>query len=83
MTIEELTQLKVNLRRNEGFRDTLYDDTKGVPTVGYGHNLRVPISNDAAELILSDDCNTWIGAVENAGIRRHVTKSAVFDATKN
>lgn len=28
------------LMRNEGYRQTLYSDTEGIPTVGFGRNLR-------------------------------------------
>lgn len=34
----------------------MYQDSLGVPTIGYGHNLRDrPISRRAAEVILDDD----------------------------
>jgi len=40
---------------NEGLRLTPYQDTVGVWTVGYGHNLNVPISKRSAWQILIDD----------------------------
>jgi lysozyme len=44
------------LRRDEGLRTTVYaDPATGVPTIGYGHNLRTAISTAAAEQILRDD----------------------------
>lgn len=50
--IEELTNL---IAKHEGKRLEMYMDTVGVPTIGYGHNLHTPISEEAALLILSDD----------------------------
>ena len=41
--------------KHEGLRLTMYHDTVGVPTIGYGHNLQQPISAAAAMLILEDD----------------------------
>jgi lysozyme len=49
---QELTDL---VAKHEGLRLTMYDDTVGVPTIGYGHNLREPISERAARQILEDD----------------------------
>lgn len=50
--IDELTSL---IARHEGKVLTMYTDTVGVPTIGYGHNLNEPISEAAALQILSDD----------------------------
>ena len=41
--------------KHEGLRLEMYHDTVGVPTIGYGHNLFMPISAEAAMLILEDD----------------------------
>lgn len=36
----------------------MYEDSRGVPTIGWGHNLRdKPISNRACDLIFDDDLN--------------------------
>lgn len=43
------------IAENEGLRLKPYQDTVGVWTVGYGHNLNVPISQRAAWQILRDD----------------------------
>jgi lysozyme len=43
------------LVRDEGTRYTAYQDSRGVWTLGIGHNLSVPISHDAARQILRDD----------------------------
>jgi lysozyme len=46
-------------KRREGFRARMYLDSKGIPTIGYGHNLRdVPISERAASVITEDDIET-------------------------
>jgi lysozyme len=52
MDIQALTDL---VAKHEGLRLTMYEDTVGVPTIGYGHNLREPISELAARQILQDD----------------------------
>lgn len=59
--IEELTKA---LERDEGLRLTLYSDSVGVPTIGYGHNLHTPISRPAAQRILSDDIDKTIGQLD-------------------
>ena len=52
IVISELTDL---IAQHEGKRLTMYTDTVGVPTIGYGHNLHEPISEHAAKVILADD----------------------------
>lgn len=52
MITEELLSF---IADNEGLRLKPYQDTVGVWTVGYGHNLAVPISQRAAWQILRDD----------------------------
>lgn len=41
--------------KHEGLRLEMYHDTVGVPTIGYGHNMLQPISEQAAMCILEDD----------------------------
>lgn len=43
------------LKRHEGYRTTIYVDSLGVETIGYGHNLHKPITRKAAEQIFADD----------------------------
>jgi lysozyme len=43
------------LRRDEGVRHVAYYDTRGIITVGVGHNLHTPLSDAAVDRILSDD----------------------------
>ena len=52
MITDELVNL---IADHEGLKLKPYLDTVGVWTVGYGHNLNVPISTKAAKQILLDD----------------------------
>lgn len=48
-------KLNAILIEHEGKRNVVYPDTKGIPTIGVGHNLQVPISDAAIMHILEDD----------------------------
>lgn len=50
-----IDRLKEMLKRHEGFESRMYKCTAGIPTIGYGHNLRTPISEQAGEMILLND----------------------------
>lgn len=53
---EDLLALKQELIRDEGIRLRPYHDSKGILTIGVGHNLEAkPISARAANVILEDD----------------------------
>jgi lysozyme len=52
--------LKRMLIRDEGLKDRWYPDTEGIPTIGIGHNLNVPISEKAIYQIFVDDVNTAV-----------------------
>jgi lysozyme len=53
MILERLTKM---LKRHEGKENKVYLDTKGIPTIGYGRNLKdVGISDKEAELLLVND----------------------------
>ena len=43
------------IMENEGFRDRPYTCTAGRLTIGYGHNLDIPITEKTARAILRDD----------------------------
>ena len=68
MNITKFTEL---VAQHEGLRLEMYHDTVGVPTIGYGHNMMMPISAEAAKVILDDDIkivfaelmSVWIGGV--------------------
>ena len=49
------TDAKRMLVREEGNKRTLYYCTAGMPTIGVGHNLKVPISQEAVDVIFEDD----------------------------
>ena len=46
---------KRQLIRHEGIRYLPYTDTTGHMTIGIGHNLGVPLSDAAVQMILHDD----------------------------
>jgi len=52
-------ELSDEIKKHEGFRDTVYIDSVGVPTVGYGHALhegsRIP--HLVADLLFEQDFN--------------------------
>lgn len=53
-----VAKMRALLERNEGRRAKMYRDTKGIETIGIGHNLRDrPISNRAIDVIFEDDLN--------------------------
>lgn len=60
--IDELTAL---IAKHEGKRLTMYMDTVGVPTIGYGHNLQTPISEEAALVILRDDVSIAVNELDD------------------
>jgi len=55
--MDEAFQEKLNalLIAHEGKRNKPYQDTKGIWTVGVGHNMHVPLSESAVMHILEDD----------------------------
>ncbi|WP_250519504.1 glycoside hydrolase family protein [Caballeronia sp. NCTM1] len=64
MNSQNLTTLIAELRRDEGVDYSPYKDTKGVPTVGVGHNLnakplpagwKYPLNDVQVDALLDDD----------------------------
>ena len=47
--------LREQLMRHEGLRLSVYDDGWGNPTIGWGHNLKEPITEEVAEKLLDSD----------------------------
>lgn len=43
------------IKSHEGFRDSVYNDTSGVPTIGWGHNLHKKLSKNILERIFEFD----------------------------
>lgn len=52
MTADTFAATLQDLRDDEGLSLTLYADTEGVPTIGYGVNLQIGISRAEAEMLL-------------------------------
>lgn len=93
----DLTPLIANLRAEEGVRAIAYDDADGSPitrgttvhgwpTVGVGHNLTVPLSDRAIDMILEDDLQPALAAAQSypwfAGLNE-ARKLAVVDMAFN
>jgi lysozyme len=64
MTNDNLAKLIAELRRDEGVRYSVYKDTKGINTVGVGHNLQAkplpagwsyPLNDTQVNSLLDDD----------------------------
>lgn len=51
-----IKQLKEDLKVHEGIESLVYTDTRGIPTIGVGRNLRdVGLSEDEIEFLLEND----------------------------
>src|SRR4029077_17302064 len=55
MAYDAPRELLALVRRHEGLRLLPYRDTRGILTIGYGHNLAEPIAAEVAELQLKHD----------------------------
>ena len=65
MNIDTRYKLEQMLRVHEGVKHKMYLDSKGIETIGIGHNLRdVPISDEAVSLIFQTDLENAIEEVE-------------------
>lgn len=53
------TQIMEMIKQHEGYRNTVYLDTEGIPTVGYGHALHVgsPFPPHASQELFRMDYN--------------------------
>jgi len=55
------------IKKHEATRARMYKDSRGIETIGIGHNLRdKPISNEAIEQIFQDDLYGVIGEVSQS-----------------
>lgn len=58
-----LDVLKTTLKQDEGLMLKPYQDTVDIWTVGYGHNLKNPLTEGAVNHILDDDIHECLGVV--------------------
>jgi lysozyme len=68
-----LDLLEAELRRDEGVRYSVYSDTKGIPTVGVGHNCQVsplpvgwecPLADAQINQLLARDISTSLAKLD-------------------
>jgi len=57
-------QLQAWIKKCEGLSLTLYNDTMGYPTIGWGRCLSKPISVDEAELFFQNDFKEAVNQLE-------------------
>lgn len=60
----DLDRISRRLTLAEGKRNLMYSDSKGIPTVGVGHNMRSPISDAAVAQILADDIAVHVAELD-------------------
>jgi lysozyme len=60
----DIIKLLNQLKRDEGFSATLYYDTVGLPTIGYGFNLAEDMSKSTATTLLTIKVHEAIQEVE-------------------
>lgn len=60
----DLNRISRRLTLAEGKRNLMYPDTKGIPTIGVGHNLKTPISDAAVAQILADDIAVHVAELD-------------------
>lgn len=67
MTDDTLERLKATIKKAEGYSATLYQDTVGVQTIGYGRAIgRVGISRDEGELMFANDVGRVLRGLDMA-----------------
>ena len=58
---KDLEQLVVDIKKHEGFKSTVYEDTEGYDTIGYGFAIKdLVIDEDVADLILMKKLHTLL-----------------------
>lgn len=68
MNTDERDALRSQLRTHEGVRFTLYTDSRGVPTIGIGRNVRDKgISRVTAEQMLDEDIDECLADLQTFG----------------
>jgi len=71
--------IRNDIKRHEGYSDTVYVDTVGVPTVGYGHALLQgsKIPHMVADLLFDQDFNIALKDYEILTLRWSITLDPV------
>ncbi len=82
MISEELyKKVKEKIVSEEGTRNRMYKDTRGIPTIGIGHNLLDnKISNETIDVIFRDDLNEVTKQLDNefSWWREHPEEVQIF-----
>lgn len=55
MTADDFEKLTQQLVLHEGRKRMLYPDSKGIPTVGIGHNMTKPLSDRIIAMLFAED----------------------------
>ncbi len=79
-------EIKESIKKEEGFQLAVYEDSRGIRTVGYGHALHVgsTIPAQAAELIFESDYQHAVFCFEKLNLDLDsVRRSAVIDMIFN
>jgi len=83
----DLEKMTAELKRDEGYRDTVYHCSAGKLTIGYGHNVEDnPIPEQIAEKLLHHDIGQALAECERFpwfypldGVRKRVIINMVFN----
>ncbi len=80
------TKLQDELARDEGYRDKPYKDSVGILTIGYGHNLNIPMCKEALQVQLTHDIRVHLEECRGLPywdtldpVRRRVVCNMVFN----
>ena len=60
--LASMTRLEQLLIKHEGYRNKVYNDSLGIPTIGVGHNLIHGLSNRTVDFILEEDIDNAMQA---------------------
>jgi GH24 family phage-related lysozyme (muramidase) len=85
LAARDISSKGLNLIKNfEGWSSTIYLDSAGLPTIGYGHlikkgeKFKVPISEQTGEMVLHQDVQSAVNCV-NSVVKVPLTQNQ-FDA---
>jgi lysozyme len=79
-------EIKQTIKRHEGYRDAIYEDSVGVLTGGYGHAFQVGqrLPRDVWERFFDDDYQTAVDGYNSTGldldpVRRGIIINMIFN----